>query len=111
MTNRLSLSALFLGACSGAHLPPVPAPGSVPSSSSSSAHRPWVCATPVGALELPLPESHGLPLVGVSVAVQVGPQRITVACEAPRVVEASSAAPSAPASDAGAAPSVPESVP
>jgi hypothetical protein len=111
MTNRLSLSALFLGACSGAHLPPVPAPGSVPSSGSSSAHRPWVCATPVGALELPLPESHGLPLVGVSVAVQVGPQRITVACEAPRVVEAPSAAPSAPASDAGATPSVPESVP
>ena len=111
MTSRLSFAALLCGACSGAHLPPVPAPGSVPSSGSSSAHRPWVCATPVGALELPLPESHGLPLVGVSVAVQVGPQRITVACEAPRVVEAPSAAPSAPASDAGATPSVPESVP
>jgi len=111
MMSRLSVSALFLGACSGAHLPPVPAPGSVPSSGSSSAHRPWVCSTPVGSLELPLPESHGLPLVGVSVAVQVGPQRITVACEAPRVVEAPSAAPSAPASDAGATPSVPESVP
>lgn len=111
MMSRLSVSALFLGACSGAHLPPVPAPGSVPSSSSSSAHRPWVCSTPVGSLELPLPEAHGLPLVGVSVAVQVGPQRITVACEAPRVVEAPSTAPSAPASDAGAAPSAPESAP
>ena len=93
MTSRLSFSALLLGACSGAHLPPVPAPSSVPSSSSSSAHRPWVCSTPVGALELPLPEAHGLPLVGVSVVVQVGPQRVTVACEAPRVVEAPSTAP------------------
>ena len=111
MMSRLSVSALFLGACSGVHLPPVPAPGSVPSAGSSSAHRPWVCATPVGAVELPLPESHGFPLVGVSVAVQGGRQRITVACEAPRVVEAPSAAPSAPASDVGAAPSVPESVP
>ena len=58
MTSRLSFSALLLGACSGAHLPPVPAPSSVPSSSSSSAHRPWVCSTPVGALELPLPEAQ-----------------------------------------------------
>lgn len=111
MNTRLSLSALFLGACSGAHLPPVPSPGSVPSSSSSSEHRPWVCATPVGTLELPLPESHGLPLVGVSVTFQVAGQRITAACEAPRVVEAPSTAPSAPASDAGAAPSAPESTP
>ena len=71
MTSRLSFSALLLGACSGAHLPPVPAPSSVPSSSSSSAHRPWVCSTPVGALELPLPEAHGLPLVGVSVVAAV----------------------------------------
>lgn len=111
MNTRLSLSALFLAACSGAHLPPVPAPGSVPSSSSSSAARPWVCSTPVGSLELPLPEAHGLPLVGVSVTFLVAGQRITSACEAPRVVEAPSTAPGAPASDAGAAPSAPESAP
>lgn len=111
MMSRLSVSALFLGACSGAHLPPVPAPASVPSSSSSSAARPWVCSTPVGSLELPLPEAHGLPLVGVSVTFLVAGQRITSACEAPRVVEAPSTAPSAPASDAGVAPSAPESAP
>jgi len=99
MTSRLSFAALLCGACSGAHLPPVP------SSSSSSAHRPWVCSTPVGALDLPLPEAHGLPLVGVSVVVQVGPQRVTVACEAPRVVEI----PSAPPTEAPAP--APESAP
>jgi hypothetical protein len=107
MTSRLSFAALLCGACSGAHLPPVPAPSSVPSSSSSSAHRPWACSTPVGALELPLPEAHGLPLVGVSVVVQVGPQRVTVACEAPRVVEAPSAAPT----EAPAPAPAPESAP
>ncbi len=98
MNTRLSLSALFLGACSGAHLPPVPAPASVPSSSSSSAARPWTCATPVGTLELPLPATYGLPLIGVSVTWLVAGQRITSACEAPRVVEAPSTAPSAPES-------------
>jgi hypothetical protein len=109
MTSRLSFSALLLGACSGAHLPPVPGPSSVPSSSSSSAHRPWTCSTPVGALDLPLPEAHGLPLVGVSVVVQVGPQRVTVACEAPRVVEIPSAAPTEAPTEAPAP--APESAP
>ena len=44
----------------------------------------------------------GLPLVGVSVTVQVGPQRITVACDAPTIVEAPpSAAPTAAPDAAG----------
>lgn len=101
-SNILLLSAMC-GACSGAHLPAPPAPASTPSSS-ASAHHPWTCSTPVGALSLPIPEAHGLPLVGVSVVVQVGPQRITVACDAPTVVEAPpSAAPTA-APDAAPAP-------
>lgn len=99
MNHRLTVAALFLGACSGAHLPPVPAPSSAPSSSSSSAVRPWTCATPVGSLELPLPASHGLPLVGVSVTFLVAGQRITSGCEAPRAVEAAVSA--APAADVG----------
>ncbi len=99
MNTRLSLSALLCGACSGAHLPPVPAPSSAPSSSSLSAARPWTCATPVGSLELPLAPSQGLPLVGVSVTFVVAGQRITSACEAPRAVEP--AAPAVPAADVG----------
>jgi hypothetical protein len=91
MMSRIGFAALFCGACSGAHLPPVPVSPSSPASVSSL--RPWNCSTPVGALVVELPEAHGLPLVGVSVVIQVGPQRVTVACEAPRVVEIPSAAP------------------
>ena len=79
MTSRLSFAALFLGACSGAHLPPVPAPSSVPSSSSGM--RPWECVTPVGSVSVELPEAHGLPLVGISATVLVAGARVTTSCE------------------------------
>jgi len=79
MTSRLSFSALLLGACSGAHLPPVPAPSSVPSSSSGM--RPWECVTPVGSISVELPEAHGLPLVGISATVLVAGARVTTSCE------------------------------
>jgi hypothetical protein len=99
MTSRLSLSALLLGACSGAHLPPVPAPSSVPSSSSGM--RPWECVTPVGSISVELPEAHGLPLVGISATVLVAGARVTTSCErtdarAPASVPASVPASAAP---------------
>ena len=119
MTSRLSLAALLCGACSGAHLPPVPAPTSTPA---KSGLRPWTCTTPVGAIVIELPEAHGLPLVGISATVLVSGARITTGCErqqdeAPAPPTAApdatvSAAPTA-ASDAAvsAAPSAPESQP
>jgi hypothetical protein len=118
MTSRLSFAALFLGACSGAHLPPVPAPSSVPSSSSGM--RPWTCTTPVGAIVLELPEAHGLPLVGISATVLVSGARITTGCERSEPAAPASAAPDATVSAAptaapdaavSAAPSAPESQP
>lgn len=78
MMSRLGVSALFLGACSGAHLPPVPVPQSAPSQSGS---RPWSCVTPVGSLVVELPEAHGLPLVGISATVLIAGARVTVGCE------------------------------
>ena len=81
MNHRLSLAALLCGACSGAHLPPVPAPSSAPSSSTAKAMRPWTCVTPVGPIVLELPEAHGLPLVGISATVLVSGARITTSCE------------------------------
>ena len=114
MTHRLSLAALLLGACSGAHLPPVPAPGSVPSSSAAKAMRPWTCVTPVGPIVLELPEAHGLPLVGISATVLVSGARITTSCErqhdeAP--APASAAPTAAPDAAVSAAPSAPEPQP
>lgn len=79
MTSRLSFAALLLGACSGAHLPPVPAPSSVPASHSGM--RPWECVTPVGSISVELPEAHGLPLVGISATVLVAGARVTTSCE------------------------------
>tara|TARA_R110000868_G_scaffold135280_3_gene347744 strand:- start:478 stop:804 length:327 start_codon:yes stop_codon:yes gene_type:complete len=78
MNHCLTIAALFLGACSGAHLPPVPAPTSTPAKSSL---RPWTCTTPVGAIVLELPEAHGLPLVGISATVLVSGARVTTGCE------------------------------
>jgi hypothetical protein len=97
MNHRLTIAALFLGACSGAHLPPVPAPTSTPA---KSGLRPWTCTTPVGAIVLDLPEAHGLPLVGISATVLVSGARITTGCErsepaAPAPDAAVSAAPTA----------------
>ena len=99
MTSRLSFAALLCGACSGAHLPPVPAPSSVPSSSSGM--RPWECVTPVGSISVELPEAHGLPLVGISATVLVAGARVTTSCErtdarAPASVPASAPATAAP---------------
>jgi len=100
MTSRLSFAALFLGACSGAHLPPVPAPSSVPASHSGM--RPWECVTPVGSISLELPEAHGLPLVGISATVLVAGARVTTSCERKDAPAPASAPASAPAT--GAAP-------
>ena len=113
MTSRLSLAALFLGACSGAHLPPVPAPTSTPA---KSGLRPWTCTTPVGAIVLELPDAHGLPLVGISATVLVSGARITTGCERSDPAAPTSAAPDAAVSAAPtAAPDVgklaPESQP
>lgn len=101
MTSRLSFAALFLGACSGAHLPPVPAPSSVPSSSSGM--RPWECVTPVGSISVDLPEAHGLPLVGISATVLVAGARVTTTCErtdAPAPASAPASVPPTAAPDA-----------
>ena len=113
MTSRLSLAALFLGACSGAHLPPVPAPTSTPA---KSGLRPWTCTPPVGANVIELPEAHGLPLVGISATVLVSGARITTGCERSEPAAPASAAPDAAVSAAPtAAPDVgklaPESQP
>jgi len=99
MTSRLYFAALLCGACSGAHLPPVPAPSSVPSSNSGM--RPWECVTPVGSISVELPEAHGLPLVGISATVLVAGARVTTSCErkdapAPASVPASVPATAAP---------------
>lgn len=115
MNHHLTIAALFLGACSGAHLPPVPAPSSAPSSSATkSGLRPWTCTTPVGSIVLELPEAHGLPLVGISATVLVSGARITTSCErqhdeAP--APASAAPTAAPDAAVSAAPSAPESQP
>lgn len=111
--NRLTIAALLCGACSGAHLPPVPAPTSTPPKSSL---RPWTCTTPVGAIVLELPEAHGLPLVGISATVLVSGARITTGCERSEPAAPASAAPDAAVSAAPtAAPDVgklaPESQP
>lgn len=101
MTSRLSFLALLLGACSGAHLPPVPAPSSVPSSSSGM--RPWECVTPVGSISVELPEAHGLPLVGISATVLVAGARVTTSCErkdAPAPASAPASVPPTAAPDA-----------
>jgi hypothetical protein len=108
MMSRIGFAALFCGACSGAHLPPVPVSPSSPASAAPS--RPWQCSTPVGALVVELPEAHGLPLVGISATVLVAGARVTVGCErqdshAPE--SSPSAAPSAEQSPSSAAASVP----
>ena len=113
MTSRLSLAALLCGACSGAHLPPGPAPTSTPP---NSGLRPWTCTTPVGAIVLELPEAHGLPLVGISATVLVSGARVTTGCERSEPAAPASAAPDAAVSAAPtAAPDVgklaPESEP
>lgn len=113
MNHRLTIAALFLGACSGAHLPPVPAPTSTPA---KSGLRPWTCTTPVGAIVLELPDAHGLPLVGISATVLVSGARITTGCERSEPAAPASAAPDATVSAAPtAAPDVgklaPESQP
>ena len=113
MTSRLSLAALLCGACSGAHLPPVPAPTSTPA---KSGLRPWTCTTPVGAIVIELPEAHGLPLVGISATVLVSGARVTTGCERSEPAAPASAAPDAAVSAAPtAAPDVgklaPESQP
>jgi hypothetical protein len=93
--NRLTIAALLCGACSGAHLPPVPAPTSTPA---KSGLRPWTCTTPVGAIVLELPEANGLPLVGISATVLVSGARITTGCERSEPVALVSAAPSSTSS-------------
>lgn len=93
MNTRLSLAALFCGACSGAHLPPVSVPASAPA---SSALRPWSCVTPVGSLVVELPTAHGLPLVGISATVLVAGARVTVGCERAVDVAPDAALPSQP---------------
>ena len=113
MTSRLSLAALLCGACSGAHLPPVPAPTST---TAKSGLRPWTCTTPVGAIVIELPDAHGLPLVGISATVLVSGARITTGCERSDPAAPGSAAPDAAVSAAPtAAPDVgklaPESQP
>ena len=111
--NNLTIAALFLGACSGAHLPPVSAPTSTPA---KSGLRPWTCTTPVGAIVLELPEAHGLPLVGISATVLVSGARVTTGCERSEPAAPASTAPDATVSAAPtAAPDVgklaPESQP
>ena len=111
--NRLTIAALLCGACSGAHLPPVPAPTSTPA---KSGLRPWTCTTPVGAIVIELPDAHGLPLVGISATVLVSGARITTGCERSEPAAPASAAPDAAVSAAPtAAPDVgklaPESQP
>ena len=109
MNHRLTFAALLCGACSGAHLPPVPVPSSSPSSSAAkSGLRPWTCTTPVGSIVLELPEAHGLPLVGISATVLVSGARITTGCERSEPAAPATAAPDAAVS---AAPSAPESQP
>jgi hypothetical protein len=101
MTSRLSFAALLCGACSGAHLPPVPAPSSVPASHSGM--RPWECVTPVGSISVELPEAHGLPLVGISATVLMAGARVTTSCErkdAPAPASAPATAPPTAAPDA-----------
>ena len=111
MNHHLTIAALFLGACSGAHLPPVPAPSSAPSSSAAkSGLRPWTCVTPVGSIVLELPEAHGLPLVGISATVLVSGARITTSCERQHD-EAPAHPTAAPDAAVSAAPSAPESQP
>ena len=110
MNHRLTFAALLCGACSGAHLPPVPVPSSAPSSSASKPGlRPWTCTTPVGSIVLELPEAHGLPLVGISATVLVSGARITTGCE--RQADAPAAPTAAPDAAVSAAPSAPESQP
>jgi hypothetical protein len=93
MMSRIGFAALFCGACSGAHLPPVPSPASAPA---SSALRPWSCVTPVGSLVVELPTAHGLPLVGISATVLVAGARVTVGCERAADVAPDAAPPSQP---------------
>jgi len=107
MTSRLSLAALLCGACSGAHLPPVPAPTSTPA---KSGLRPWTCTTPVGAIVIELPEAHGLPLVGISATVLVSGARITTGCERQQD-EAPAPPTAAPDAAVSVAPSAAESQP
>ena len=64
--------------------------------------RPWQCVTPVGSISVELPESHGLPLVGISATVLVAGARVTTSCErkdapapAPASAPATGAAPDA----------------
>ena len=76
--KHLAIAALLCGACSGAHLPPVPPPSS---SAPKAGMRPWTCTTPVGAIVFELPEANGLPLVGISATVLVSGARITTGCE------------------------------
>ena len=110
MTSRITIAALFLGACSGAHLPPAPAPSSAPSSSAVKVMRPWTCVTPVGPIVLELPEAHGLPLVGISATVLVSGARITTSCERQHD-EAPAPPTAAPDAAVSAAPSAAESQP
>ena len=98
MTSRLSFAALLCGACSGAHIPPVPAPSSVPASHSGM--RPWECVTPVGSISVELPEAHGLPLVGISATVLVAGARVTTSCERTDARAPASAPASVPATAA-----------
>ena len=107
MASRLFLAALLCGACSGAHLPPVPAPTSTPA---KSGLRPWTCTTPVGAIVIELPEAHGLPLVGISATVLVSGARITTGCERQQD-EAPAPPTAAPDAAVSAAPSAAESQP
>lgn len=107
MNHRLTIAALLCGACSGAHLPPVPAPTSTPT---KSGLRPWTCTTPVGAIVIELPEAHGLPLVGISATVLVSGARITTGCERQQD-EAPAPATAAPDAAVSVAPSAPESQP
>ena len=93
--SRLTIAALFLGACSGAHLPPVPAPTSTPA---KSGLRPWTCTTPVGAIVFEMAEANGLPLVGISATVLVAGARVTSGCERSEPVALVSAAPSSTSS-------------
>ena len=89
----LALSAC--GACTGAQLPPVPAPTSMPA---KSGLRPWTCTTPVGAIVLELPDAHGLPLVDISATVLVSGVRVTTGCERSEPAALVSAAPSSTSS-------------
>jgi hypothetical protein len=95
MMFRFAFAALILGACSGAHMPPVPVSPSSPASAASS--RPWQCSTPVGSVVVELPIAHGLPLVGISATVLIGGARVTVACDAPNVAQVNESSPSSAA--------------